>query len=73
MCAECQAANQTCRRFGFTISVGEGLIIPEEGKHLNNFNQIVGIKGQTSKAFFFSAQYVSKFKTHKILVVDMKC
>lgn len=37
----------------FTISVREGLVIPEEGKHLNSFNQIVGIKSQTSKPIFF--------------------
>ena len=44
------------------VGVGEGLVIPEEGKHLNSFTQIVGIKSQTSRPifFFFHVQYVSK-------------
>lgn len=46
--------------------------MPEKRRHLNSFNQIVGVKGQ-HQSHFFPAQYVSKFMTHKILVMDMKC
>lgn len=55
------------------LTWGGGPVIPEEGKHLNSFDQIAGIKSQTSEPTFFPAQYVSKFLTRRILVVDMKC
>lgn len=51
------------------IKGGDGLSIPEEERDLKSFNQIEDIKN----FFVLSAQYVSKFLTHKILVVDRKC
>lgn len=43
------------------------------GNILNSFDQIAGMKSQTSEPTFFPAQYVSKSLTRRILVVDMKC
>lgn len=37
----------------FTITGRECLVMPEEGRHLNSFSQIVRLKSQTSKAKFF--------------------
>lgn len=56
--------------------MGGGGAVPSflrRGNILNSFDQIAGMKSQTSEPTFFPAQYVSKSLTRRILVVDMKC